>query len=152
MRKIALNISIIILGLLMGSCKEMEEITVTAVDGFYLNKVDAKGIDAEIKLKIKNPNAMGFSIYPSNFDIVFSGIRLGKAKLDKRVHIEGKTERVYSFKLKSDMSELNLIDALRLLNLQNLGKIEVKGDLKVGKFLIKKDFPVNYVDKIKILS
>lgn len=130
----------------------MEEVTVSSVDGFYLNKVDSKGIEAEIKLKIKNPNNMGFSIYPSAFDIVFSGIRLGKAKLDKRVHIEGKTERVYSFKLKSDMRELNLMDALRLLNLQNLGKIEVKGDLKVGKFLIKKAFPVNHVDKIKILN
>lgn len=152
MQKIVLYISIIISSLFLSSCKEMEEITVTAVDGFYLNKIDAKGIEAEIKLKIKNPNDIGFSIYPSAFDIAFSGIRLGKAKMDKRVHIDGKTERVYSFKLKSDMSELNLMDALRLLNMENLGKMEVKGDLKVGKFLIKKDFPVNYVDKIKILS
>lgn len=44
------------------------------------------------------------------------------------------------------------MDALRLLNMDNLGKMEVKGDLKVGKFLIKKSFQVNYIDKIKILS
>lgn len=99
MQKIVLYISIIVSLTFISSCKEMEEITVTSVDGFHLNKIDTKGIDAEIKLKIKNPNNMGFSIYPSNFDIVFSGIRLGKAKLDKTVHIDGKTERVYSFKL-----------------------------------------------------
>lgn len=136
----------------LSSCKEMQDLKVTAVDSFFLNKINQEGIEAEVKLKILNPNTMGFSIYPSDFDIIFSGIRLGKAKLYKKVHIDAKTEKVYTFKLKSDLGDLNILDAIRLLNPANLGKIEVKGDLKAGKFYMKKSFPVTYTDKISILK
>ena len=144
---------IILLGCLsLFSCKSYEEIKVTQVDGFYMNKVTTENLEAEIKLKINNPNPVGFSIYPSEFDIIFSGIRLGKAKLKKRVHIDAKSERVYSFQLNSKLTDLNPMDALRLLNLDNLGKIEVKGDLKAGKIFIKKKYPINYTDKVTILK
>ena len=85
------------------SCREMKEIKVTSVEGFYVNKLTTENIDAEIKLKIDNPNGMGFSIYPSEFDVVFSGIRLGKAKLNKRVHLNSGAEKVYTFKLNSKL-------------------------------------------------
>ena len=62
------------------------------------------------------------------------------------------SERMYSFKLNSKLSELNPLDILRLINFDNLGKIEVNGDLKVGKFYFKKKFPVNYIDKVKIFN
>jgi len=41
---------------------------------------------------------------------------------------------------------------LRIMNLDNLGKIEVKGELKAGKFYLKKKFPVNYSDKVKLFN
>ncbi|MFN8116288.1 MAG: LEA type 2 family protein [Bacteroidia bacterium] len=134
------------------SCKEFKEITVTNVDSFYMNKITTEKIEAEVNVKINNPNNTGFSIYPSEFEVIFSGIRLGKAKLDKRVHIDGKAEKVYTFKLNSKIADMNPLDALRLLNLDNLGKIEVKGELKAGKFFLKKKFPVNYTDKVKLFK
>ncbi len=143
---------IIISSIFLISCREMKEIKVTSVEGFYVNKLTVENIDAEIKVKIDNPNKMGFSVYPSEFDVIFSGIRLGKAKLSKRVHLNAGSERMYSFKLNSKLSELNPLDILRLINLDNLGKIEVNGDLKVGKFYFKKKFPVNYIDKVKIFN
>jgi LEA14-like dessication related protein len=134
------------------SCKEFKEIKVTNVEGFYINKLTNENLEAEIKLKINNPNNTGFLIYPSEFDIVFSGIRLGKAKLNKRVHIDAKSEKVYSFKLDKNISDLNPFDALRLLNLDNLGKIEINGELKVGKFYLKRKYPVNYQDKVNLFK
>jgi LEA14-like dessication related protein len=147
-----LLIFIISVSMFFMSCKEFKEITVTNVDSFYMNKITTEQIEAEVNVKINNPNTTGFSIYPSEFDVMFSGVRLGKAKLNKRVHIDGKTEKVYTFKLKSKISEMNPLDALRLMNLDNLGKIEVKGELKAGKFYLKKKFPVNYTDKVKLFK
>lgn len=138
--------------ILCSSCKDFEEITVTNVESFYINKVTAEGIEAEIKLKIKNPNQSGFSIYPSEFDVMFSGLRLGKAKLNKRVHIGGNTEGIYTFKLSSALGELNLFDAMQLLNSGKMGKIEISGDLRAGKLFVKKKFPVNYNDKIQLFK
>ncbi len=134
------------------SCEEMQDLKVSDVDSFFVNKINSDGIEAEVKLKIQNPNKMGFSIYPSDFDIIFSGIRMGKAKLAKRVHIDGNTERVYTFKLNSKLEDMNPLDLMRLLNPDNLGKIEVKGDLKAGKLYMKKKFPVSYTDRINILK
>lgn len=111
-----------------------------------------ENIEAEINLKINNPNTMRFSIYRSEFDIIYSGIHLGKAKLSKRVCLDAKSERVYTFKLNSKMEDLNPLDALRLLNVDKLGNIEVKGDLKVGKLYLKKKLPVNYTDKVKLFK
>ena len=138
--------------LFFSSCKDFEEIKVTSVEGFYLNKVSPQGIEAEIKLKIMNPNKSGFSIYPSEFDVAYSGIKLGKAKLNKRVHINGNTESVYTFKLSSALGELNLMDAMQLLNSSKMGKIEINGELKAGKIFIKKRFPVNYSDRVQMFK
>ena len=147
-----LKILILLISLSLFSCKEFKEIKVTNVEGFYINKLTIEKLEAEIKLKINNPNNTGFSIYPSEFDIIFCGIRLGKAKLNKRVHIDAKSEKVYSFKLNKNISDLNPFDALRLLNLDNLGKIEINGELKVGKFYLKRKYPINYNDKVNLFK
>jgi LEA14-like dessication related protein len=147
-----LKIFTILISLLFFSCKELKEITVTDVDSFYINNITSENIEAEIKLKINNPNSMRFSIYPSEFEVIYSGIRLGKAKLNKRVRLDGKSEKIYTFNLNSKIADLNPLDALRLLNLGNLGNIEVKGELKAGKFCVKKKFQVNYTDKVKLFK
>jgi LEA14-like dessication related protein len=151
MKKVLL-FAITICALVFSSCKEYEEIKVTSVESFYINKITVEGIEAEVKLKIKNPNKVGFSIYPSEFDVTYSGFRLGKAKLDKRVHINGNEESVYTFKLKSGLGELNLFDAMQLLNSGKMGKIEISGNLKAGKFLIRKSYAVNYSDKVPLFK
>ncbi len=143
-------ILLIYITLLTSSCREFKEASVTGVDGFSIKKIDIKEMQAELKLIIKNTNSFGFSVYPSEFDIMFSGISLGKAKLRKRVHLAGNTEQVYSFNLTTNLQDLNFLDAAMLLSSSNAGKLEVKGDLKAGKFYLKKKFPVNYSDKVNL--
>jgi len=132
----------------LNSCKEFKEIEATGVKSFRLTKVNAEGIEGEVILGIKNPNEKGFSIYPSEFDVVYSGIHLGKARLYKRVHIAGHSEKLYTFKLKTSLKDVNLVDAMGLLGGGKMGNIEAKGNLKVGKFFIKKRVPVNISEKI----
>jgi len=138
--------------LLFFSCRNIKEVQCTGVKGFKLNELSVeKGIDGDILLGIKNPNPFGFFIYKSEFDITYSGIYLGKAKLTKRVHINGNAEEVYSFNLKNDLKGVNLVEVMKLLGgavFKNT--IEVKGDLKVGKLLLKKKIPVDIKEKVKL--
>ena len=100
---------------------------------------------------IKNPNGFGFSIYKSEFDIIYSGVYLGKAKLSKRVHIRADAEEIYSFNLKNDFKNVNLADVMKLLSgaiFKNT--IEVKGDLKVGKIYLKKKIAINVKEKLSL--
>ena len=133
---------------LFNSCKELKEVEVTGVKSFRLTKVGQDGIEGEVILGIKNPNSVGFSIYPSDFDVVYSGIKMGKARLHKRVHIAGNSEKLYVFKLKTSLKDMNLMDVMGLMNGGKMGRIEAKGDLKAGKFYLKKRVPVNISEKI----
>lgn len=150
--KYRLSIITLLFVVLFSSCREFKEVQLTGVDNFHINKINTEGIDGEVKLKIKNPNHIGFSIYPSAFDVTYSGIRLGQAKLKKRVHIGANSEKVYTFYLKTKFENLNLLDATKLLNLNNIGNIELAGDLKAGKWFVKKRFPVNFKEKVNLLK
>lgn len=130
------------------SCQEFKDVEVTGVKSFRLTKVGGDGIEGEVIIGIKNPNSFGFSIYPSEFDVTYSSMKMGKARLYKKVRIDGNTEKAYVFKLKTNLKDLNLMDVLGLVSGGKLGKIEVKGTLKAGKFYIKKRVPVDFSEKI----
>lgn len=138
--------------ILLNSCKEFKEVQVTGVKSFRLTKVSGNGIEGEVILGIKNPNAYGFSIYPSEFDVTYSGMKMGKARLYKKVHIDANTEKPYVFKLKTNLQDLNLMDVMGLVSGGKLGKIEVKGTLKAGKFYLKKRIPVDFSEKVGLGS
>lgn len=126
------------------SCKEFKEVEVVGVENFKVKKISLEGIEADISIIIKNTNSFGFSIYPSEFDILFSGLNLGKARLKKRVHIDSNCEKAYVFELNSSFKGMNLMDLTKIVSGSNLGSLTVKGELKAGKFWIKKRFPINY--------
>jgi LEA14-like dessication related protein len=136
--------------LFLFSCKDLQEITVTNVDSFSLGKLSMKEIEGELYLTIKNPNSVGFSIYRSEFDIIYGNVKLGKAKLHKRVHIGANTEKTYTFKLKSSPENINLMDILKLVGNGGSGTIQIKGDLRAGKLFVKRTYPINYVDHIDL--
>lgn len=146
-----LIVSFCFLLLMMVGCRDLKEVQCTGVKGFKVNQLDTKGVDADILLGIKNPNNFGFSIYRSEFDVNYSGIYLGKAKLRRRVHIKGNAEEVYSFNLTNDFKNVELSDIMKLLGgavFKNT--IEVKGDLKVGKIFVKRKIPVEVKEKVKL--
>ncbi|MGZ3884108.1 MAG: LEA type 2 family protein [Bacteroidia bacterium] len=132
------------------ACKEFQEVKVSKVKGFKMSKMSAEGMEGEIILGIKNPNSIGFTIFPSEFDVTFSGVYLGKARLYKRVHIAGNSEKDYAFQLKSSFREVNIMDLTSLLGGRKLGTVEVKGDLKVGKFFRKMRYPVDVKERIDL--
>ena len=133
------------------NCRDYKEIQTTGVKGFKVNKISTEGINGDILIGIKNPNNFGFSIYKSEFDVHYSGVYLGKAKLTKRVHISANKEEVYSFNLKNDFKGANLPDVMKLLSgAMFKNTIEVNGNLKVGKLYFKKKIPVKISEKIKL--
>lgn len=140
---------ILMVAICVVSCKDFKEAECTGVKGFKINTINMSGLDADIILGIKNPNNIGFSIYPSEFETNLAGIGLGKAKLKKRVHIDANTEKDYTFNLKSNFKDMNMMDIMKLVNSGGVGKIQVKGNLKAGKFYLKKNFPVNVTESLR---
>jgi LEA14-like dessication related protein len=137
----------------LAACSPFKEVQCTGVKGFTVNSINTSGINGDVLLGIKNPNRFKFTIYKSEFDVTYSGVHLGKARLAKNVRINGNTEEVYAFNLQSDFKDVSLGDILKLLNGATVkGNIEVRGDLKAGRFFIRKKIPVNVVEKIRFGS
>jgi LEA14-like dessication related protein len=100
---------------------------------------------------LKNPNPYGFSIYRSEFDVTYSGVYLGKAKLAKKVRIQANEEKTYSFTVSNDFKGVSLTEVMKVLSGASFkNQLELKGDLNAGKFLIRKKFPVSESERIKL--
>ena len=140
-------LSLLVFGLF--SCAPVKDLEVKGVKSFSIKELDAKGLESELQLTIHNPNKFGFKILPSEFDIRYSGMYLGKAKLTKRVRIHGNEDKAYTFQLKNDFKTVNFLEILTLLRPGAFrDEMEIKGELKAGKLFMRKRFPVQYKDKI----
>lgn len=139
----------LLVAILFSSCKSIKEPEYTGIKSFKVNKIDFKGIEATIDLGVKNPNSFGFSIYKSTFDVSVGGKLIGKAKSTKRVFINKNEEKNYTFHLKSSFEGLQLNDIMQMVSGGLKGNIQLKGQLKVGRFFIKKGFPVDLSERIK---
>ncbi len=129
--------------ILVTSCVNFKEIKCDGISGFRINKINLQGIEAIVSIKIKNPNWMGGYIYSGEFDVKYEGIDIGSTKLIEKVFIEANSEKSYEFNFKSDFKQLDLIDIMKLISsISAKGNIELKGDLYVGRFYIKKKIPI----------
>ncbi len=135
---------------LISSCKPFKEAECTGITGFKVNKIDISGIDADIQLGVKNPNTIGFSVYPSTFDVIYNGVNLGTAHSSKRVHIAANTEKAYTFNLKSSFKNASMIDVMKLINGGGKGMLQITGNMRAGKFYLKKKFPVNVKERVSL--
>ncbi len=117
-----------------------------------LTKISQQGAEAEMVVKIKNPNKTAFTIYKSDFDVSLNGINGGKAHLSDNVKIKANSEQTYTFKIKSDFSSISMNDLPKLMSLassKNM-KIGLKGNLKVGKLFVRKNYPVEMSESVPL--
>lgn len=142
--RIMKHLVFVVVTLLCLSCKDFKEVEVIGVKDFKINKLSLTGIEADIQLIINNPNNVGFSIYPSEFDVFFSELNVGKARLKKRVHIDANCDRTYHFELNSSFAKMTITDLTKMLSGSKLGMLQVKGNLKAGKLWLKKSIPIDY--------
>ena len=135
---------------LLSSCDEYQDVTFSGIENVKIISVSQQGAEAEITAKIKNPNNVAFTIYPSDFDITLGGINAGKGRLEGRTRIKAHSEKSYTFKIKSNFSNLSLSDLPKLMSLATSKNVSVglKGNLKGGKIFYKKTFPIDMTQSV----
>jgi LEA14-like dessication related protein len=142
----------ILFALLFSSCGDFQDVTFSGVENVKVIKMSMQGIELEITAKIKNPNKVAFHIYPCDMDATLNGINAGKACLTNNIRIKPNSEESYVFNVKSDFSQLNMMELPRLMSVAmgKSAKVALKGNLKVGKFLIKRSYPVDMSKSIPL--
>jgi len=134
------------------SCGDFQDVTFSGIENVKVNKVSQQGLDVDITAKIKNPNKVAFTIYKSDLDATIAGMNVGKARITNNVKIKANSEEAYTFNVQSDFSKLSIGELPNLLSIATGRSIKVglKGNLKVGKLLVKKKYPVDMVKTVPL--
>lgn len=148
-------IQILLLSILFASCAEYKDVQVTKIDQARITKMDKDGVIAEIDVRIKNPNNIGFKIFRSDVDVILNDNSLGKAKLKKKIRIKANAEETYTFIVGGKFD--NLIGAGGLGGLISMAtsksaNITFKGTITAGKFFYRKKFPIDNKQRIPLFK
>lgn len=138
--------------ILLFSCTDIQPLSITGIDKPQVNQLSTAGIDAELGMKINNPNKMSIVVFPSEFEATVNDISVGKVKLYKKVRIKMKSDKVENFRVKSDFSKLGFNDIGKIIPIVTSGtaKIYLKGNIRAGKWFFKKKFPVEFTKTISL--
>ncbi len=131
------------------SCSGFKEVKVSKIEDFNIKHIDTKGIEAEIEVTIENPNAVGFRVYRSSAALSYGSLQLGTARLAKKVKIPANSKQKHTFVLKSSFDGISLAEVTSLFNGRGK-KLELKGELNVGRFLFRKKIPVQHQQTISL--
>jgi len=138
--------------LLLFSCiGEFKEISVTSINDFKVTKISPDGIEGEIKVTINNPNTIGFKVFRSKATIMYGDVKLGTARIAKKVKIAANSNIEQTFILKGSLKDISMMELPAILAGRNK-QMEIKGDIKAGKWYYKKRFPIDKKQKMPALD
>lgn len=138
------------LALFWQGCRNLQPVECTNVAGFSISKVSNAGIEGKIMLTLKNPNRVGFKLFPSKFDVSYGNVKLGTAELVDKVKIKGKEEATYTFQLRGDLKNVNLVEVFNLIKNRGANALVVKGNLRIGKLFSWGSFPVEIKENVNL--
>ena len=134
------------------SCAEIQPVTIGGVENPKVKTLSTKGVDFTFCMRIKNPNKMGVTVFPSSFNTTVNGIDIGKIKLDKRVRIKASSDESPEFHIVSDFTKLSIADIANVVSIgvSQRATVTLKGYVRVGKWYYKKRFPVDLSKPINL--
>jgi LEA14-like dessication related protein len=152
MRKYFLFIILSLLSIGLFSCAEIQPVTIGGVQNAKVKSLSTAGVDFTFDMKIKNPNKMRITVFPTFFDASVNGIDAGKIKIDKKVRIKANSDDIAEFHVKSDFSTLGLANIASVISMvsSKSATVTLKGDVKAGKWYYRKKFPVEFKKQINL--
>ena len=146
----------LILLLALNSCTTWKEISISKVEEIHIKNISNSGIDAEIKVKIKNPNSMGFTIYGAAMNVSLNGNAVGTSSLLEQVYIAGNSEASHTFILNTKFDKLSAggggLLGLLAIAFTNSADIHLKGTISAGKFFYRKQFPIDLNQRVPLFK
>ena len=134
-------------------CGDFKEVQISQISGVKVLKVSDKGIELELGMKIKNPNAWAFTIYRSAFHVSLGETDLGIARLTHKERVGAHSEEVHTFHINTTFDKLaqgGVGNLIALFASRRNPEIQIKGNLKVGKFLIRKSIAIDKKQKVNL--
>ena len=130
------------------------EVEIVKFENASIKKISSKGLEAEVILKVKNPNNYNITIANSDLDIVINDKPLGKAKIAGKITFPKKSEAVHRILIESDFEKLgggvmSMLASVMLSQSVNLG---VKGDITARALFFRKKIKVDIKENVALMQ
>ena len=137
-----ITLFIAFLALTFSSCNIYKDIEVREVRDIRITKMSDKGIEAEVDIKVFNPNSYKVSIVSIDADLYVNDKDMGDAKLRRRVTIGKKSNEIHTVKIEGDYSDLSggLLQTLIGGLFSQTMNLKIDGTMKGKALLIGKSF------------
>ena len=132
------------------SCK-YQEITIGTPNGLRVKDISLEKVNLQIDIPINNPNNFSFNISKTELEVYIAGVKIGTITKFEKTKIDARSNEVYpvGFSFKPTDILGNSIKLVSELSKRNT-EVEVKGKIRVSKFIIAKNIKVHSKETVKI--
>ena len=133
------------------ACVDYKNVEFLSLENATLNKISPSGIEADLWLKIKNPNDYKIKIETKDLTFFINGKEIGKARLTEQIELTKENTETYKTGIVVSLPADGNID-LGMIMLMSGGKITlgIKGEI-IGKAKgISKTVPIDFTESISI--
>jgi len=139
------NFLIILISIVLLSCRSIKEPIYNGIDDLRINKIDLNESVLSINLKCFNPNKWGLKLKEAEGDAWLAGNFLGHFKMDTLIHISGNSDFNIPVNLVVNMKDVYKNAFNVILNPEVI--IKVEGTARFGKGGIFIRYPIRYEGK-----
>ena len=144
----------LILALFCTSCFNYEDVEVLDIKDIEFENFSEKGVTVSAQVKIYNPNNFSFKVVDSEFDLIVKNQKLGKASIDNKLRISGRSEDYHLLVLKTDHSKMNMAALPGLLSIvlssSKTVDLKIKGHITGKAFLFKKKVDIDHKTRVPL--
>ena len=133
------------------ACVDYNDVEFISLENAALNKISPNGIEADLWVKINNPNDYKIKVETKNLTFSINGKEIGKAKLVDQLELNKNSKETYKTWVVVELPSDGNID-LGMIMLMSGGKINlgIKGEI-IGKAKgISKTVPVDFKESISL--
>lgn len=143
-RLFAILITLLSVCIMLNSCA-IQEVTVDKPKDIKLDKLNFSEIKLSGQIPVNNPNNFGFNVKGVKLDITINGVKVGSLNKHEKIHIKPKSNNAYSINYEAKFKDI-IKDPKTLTNafMQGGAKLQLKGYVKVSKFIISKKIEVEH--------
>lgn len=137
---------------LLLSCQVWQNVEVVRVDGFSDLAISWEGMQGEVEVIVKNPNAFDIKAFEADVDVYVGDDKIGTITLPSNQVLKAGSESMLVMDIQSDPGALKKIFQNHLLNLMGGNSIELRASGSViGKaFGLRIMIPIESSEQINL--
>jgi LEA14-like dessication related protein len=136
------------------SCKFYKDVEVLAVEDINITKFNQDVVEAEITLKIENPNWYAVTLTQSDIDIFVNEKDMGKVVLLEKIKLPSKSINSRKLKLQGNFKDIknSFLDNLLGMLFSSNAEFKASGSVTGKALLIKRKVDIDITEKVDLKS